>query len=48
MSSVDPEMLRIESGDYAAVLHSGHDPQWYGNVFVAGIICTAEYAPCLQ
>ena len=48
VSALDPEMLRIESGDYAAVLHSGHDPQWHGNVFVASIFCTAEHASCLQ
>jgi len=48
VSALDPEMLRIKHGDHAAVLHSGHDPQWHGNVFVASIFCTAEHASCLQ
>ena len=37
MSTLDPEMLRIKHGDHAVVLHSGHDPQWHGNVFVASV-----------
>ena len=48
VSALDPEMLRIKHGDHAVVLHSGHDPQWHGNVFVASIFCTAEHASCLQ
>jgi len=48
VSVVGPEMLRIKPGDHAVSLHSGHDPQWHGNVFVASIFCTAEHASCLQ
>ena len=48
VSVVDPEMLWIKSGDHAVILYSGHDPQRYGDVFVAGVFCSAEYASCLQ
>ena len=48
VSVVDPEMLRIKPGDHAVILYSGHDPQRYGDVFVAGVFCSAEYASCLQ